>query len=103
MAAAPQPLAAPNAPLLRVAAAWGTTIVGVKLLEAGQDCMLGEKPGALAAMPDGLDAAALPLRAVGAGWELDAKGAVSGVLVVRGREENVAALSRSGAPIPVVP
>jgi hypothetical protein len=89
--------------VLRVAAAWGTTIVGVKLLEAGQDCMLGEKPGALAAMPDGLDAAALPLRAVGGGWELDAKGAVSGVLVVRGREENVAALSRSGAPIPVVP
>jgi hypothetical protein len=91
------------AQVLRVAAAWGTTIVGVKLLEAGQDCVLGDRPGSLAAMPDGVVAAPAPLRAVGGSWELDARGAVSGILVVRGREENVAALSRSGAPIPVLP
>jgi hypothetical protein len=89
--------------VLRVAAAWGTTIVGMKLLEAGQDCLLGEKPGSLAAMPDGVRASASPLRAAGSGWELDASGAVSGVLMVRGREEDVVSLSRSGAPIPVLP
>jgi hypothetical protein len=94
---------APAPQILRVAAAWGTTIVGIKLLQRGQDCVLGEKPGALAAMPDGLAAAATPLRAVGGGWELDARGAVSGVVYLRGREEDVAGLSRSGGPVPVVP
>ncbi len=86
-----------------MAAAWGTTIVGVQLLEHGQDCVLGETPGALAALPDRLEAPPMPLRAVGAGWELDARGAVSGVLLLRGREENVPGLARAGAPVPVVP
>jgi hypothetical protein len=102
-AAAAQPLAAVSAPLLRVAAAWGTTIVGVKLLDRGQDAILGEVPGALCPMPDGLEAPAAPLRAVGGGWELDARGAVSGVLVLRGREENLMALARGGAPVQVLP
>jgi hypothetical protein len=92
-----------RAQVLRVAAAWGTTIVGVKLLEPGQDCTLGETAGALAALPDGLEASPVPLRAVGGGWELDARGAVSGTLLLRGREEDVTGLSRSGAPVPVVP
>ncbi len=95
--------AAPTQQVLRVAATWGTTIVGMKLLEPGQDCMLGESAGALAALPDGLDAPPVPLRAVGGGWELDARGAVSGVLLLRGREEDVAGLSRAGGPVPVVP
>jgi hypothetical protein len=89
--------------VLRVAAAWGTTIVGVRILDPGQDCVLGDAPGALAAMPDGLAASPSPLRAVGSGWELDARGAVSGSLVLRGREEDVAALGRTGAGVPVLP
>ena len=93
---------APSLPLLRVAASWGTTIVGVQLLERGRDCVLGEQLGALAAMPDGLAASGTPLRAVANGWELDARGAVNGKLVLRGREEDVAGLARGGAPIPVV-
>ncbi len=96
-------LVPPAAQVLRVAATWGTTIVGMKLLDPGQDCVLGEVPGALAAMPDGLVASPAPLRAVGSGWELDARGALSGSLMLRGREENVAGLARSGAPVPVVP
>jgi len=92
-----------SAQVLRVAAVWGTTIVGAKLLATGEDCVLGEVPGALAAMPDGLAASPAPLRAVANGWELDARGAVNGVLTLRGREENVLGLARSGAPVPVVP
>jgi hypothetical protein len=89
--------------VLRVAATWGTTIVGVKMLEPGQDCVLGDKRGALAQQPDALQAPDTPLRAVGGGWELDARGAVSGVLRLRGRDEDVVGLGRAAAPIPVVP
>ncbi len=89
--------------VLRVAAAWGTTVVGVKMLEPGQDCVLGESVGALAALPDGSEASPLPLRALASGWELDARGAVSGVLMLRGREENVAGLAKQAAPVPVLP
>ncbi|HLK36411.1 MAG TPA: AgmX/PglI C-terminal domain-containing protein [Polyangiaceae bacterium] len=96
------PAAAP-ANVLRVAATWGTTIIGVQLLEPGQDCLLGEARGALAALPDGLSASGAPLRAVGNGWELDARGALSGVLILRGREENVAGLGQATGPVPVVP
>jgi hypothetical protein len=96
-------MAAPPSQVLRVAAAWGTTIVGMQLLDPGQDCVLGEVPGALAAMPDGLEASPAPLRAAGTGWELDARGAISGSLMLRGREENVAGLARAGAPVPVLP
>jgi hypothetical protein len=88
------------APVLRVAAAWGTTIVGFKLLESGEDCELSDAPGALAAMPDGLAAAAAPLRAIRGGWELDARGAVSGTVLLRGREESIATLP---VPISVIP
>jgi hypothetical protein len=96
-------MAAPPSQVLRVAAAWGTTIVGVQLLDPGQDCVLGEIPGALASMPDGLEASPAPLRAAGNGWELDARGAINGSLMLRGREENVAGLARAGAPVPVLP
>ncbi len=89
--------------MLRVAAAWGTTIVGVQLLDRGRDCVLGDAPGALSSMPDGLVASAMPLRAVGGGWELDPRGAVTGKLTLRGREENVAGLAVAGTPVPVLP
>jgi hypothetical protein len=95
--------ASSSSQVLRVAAAWGTTIVGVKLLDRGQDCVLGEVPGALAAMPDGLAASPAPLRACGSGWELDARGAINGRLMLRGREENLLGLARSGAAVPVLP
>jgi hypothetical protein len=98
-----QPLPAASTPVLRVAAAWGTTIVGVKLLQRGEDCVLGDAPGALAQMPDGLAAYPVPLRAVAGSWELDGRGAVSGTLVLRGREENLVALVKAGAPISVLP
>src|SRR5580692_694552 len=101
--AAAQPMGAIAAPVLRVAAAWGTTIVGVRMLPRGQDCALGETPGALAPMPDGLHAPPAPLRAVGGGWELDPRGAINGILMLRGREENIVVLARAGAPVPVLP
>ena len=93
-----------DAPVLRVAAAWGTTIVGVRLLPSGQDCVLGDAPGALAPMPDGLaappDAAARGRRAAGS----STRGAPSAAsLMLRGREENLVALARAGAPVPVLP
>ncbi|MDP8999318.1 MAG: hypothetical protein M3O46_04330, partial [Myxococcota bacterium] len=90
-------------PLLRVAASWGTTIIGVQLLDRGCDCVLGEVPGALAPLPDGVEASRMPLRAVGNGWELDARGAINGKLVLRGRDEGVTALAQAGGRVPVVP
>jgi hypothetical protein len=89
--------------MLRVAAAWGTTIVGVKLLDRGQDCVVGDGPNAVAVMPDGLAAPTTPLRSAGGGWELDARGAIAGVLMLRGREENLLQLAKTGAPVPVMP
>ena len=54
---------APAAPsnVLRVAASWGTTIVGMKLLQPGQDCVLGESPEALSALPEGSPASPSPV------------------------------------------
>jgi hypothetical protein len=103
--AAPLPAAAtgPSTATLRVAIAWGTTIVAVRMLSRGQDCVLGEHPNAITMLPDGLEAPACPLRAVGAGWELDPRGAVSGVLVLRGREEDLLSLARTGVPVPIMP
>jgi hypothetical protein len=89
--------------MLRVAAAWGTTIVGIQMLDRGHDCILGDSPGALARMPDGLGASGTPLRAVAGGWELDVRGALHGKLILRGREENVPGLAQTGASVPVVP
>ncbi|HEY1692044.1 MAG TPA: AgmX/PglI C-terminal domain-containing protein [Polyangiaceae bacterium] len=103
MVAAAPSLGAASAPILRVAAAWGTTIVGVRMLERGQSCSLGEQAGALAVMPDGLQAPETPLRAAGGGWELDARGAMAGVLMLRGREENLVQIARTGAPVAVLP
>ncbi|MGH7270899.1 MAG: AgmX/PglI C-terminal domain-containing protein [Polyangiaceae bacterium] len=95
--------AVPTAFVLRVAAVWGTTVVGVKLLDSGRDCVLADVPGALSSMPDALAASPVPLRAVGRGWELDASGAISGALMLRGREENVLGLAQTGSAVPVLP
>ncbi len=59
-----------------------------EVFDPGQDCVLGEVPGALAAMPDEAPGSEVALRAIGTGWELDARGAVSGSLMLRGRERD---------------
>jgi hypothetical protein len=71
-------------------------------LDSGQSLVVGDAEGAVIAKPDGTDLADSPIRAVGTGWELDAKGATGGELHLRGRVENPALLARSGAPIPIV-
>jgi hypothetical protein len=88
--------------VLRTAAVWGTTVLSVQNLGSGQSFKLGDDRGSVVAKPDGSLAADLPVRAVGAGWELDARGATGGELMLRGRRENPAELARSGAPIPIV-
>ncbi len=95
-APAPQPV------LLRAAAVWGTTVLTVRALASGQSFRLGESLDSVVAKPEGSMMADLPIRAVAQGWELDARGATSGEVVLRGRRENPAALAATGAPIPIV-
>src|SRR5450432_3764580 len=93
---------APLPIVLRTAAVWGTTVLAVRNLDSGQSLNIGETEGCVVAKPDGSLVADSPVRAVGAGWELDARGATGGELLLRGRRENPAELGRSGAPIPIV-
>ena len=84
-------MTAPNAlpiAVLRVAAAWGTTVLSVKNLLVGESYVLGETEGASMVMPDGLAASSVPVRAVATGWELDARGVSDGLLRLRGRDED---------------
>lgn len=90
-------------PALRVAAVWGTTVVALKTLRAGQSFGLGVEPGDLVPVPDGIDMSATPVRANASGWDLDARGAVAGALRIRGRDEDPSAFAKSGAPIAIVP
>jgi hypothetical protein len=92
----------PTPVVLRTAATWGTTVLGVRQLWAGQGLLLGDGASAVTAKPDNTLIADYPIRAVAAGWELDARGATGGEVVLRGRPENPAALAASGAPIPIV-
>lgn len=93
---------APLPIVLRTAAVWGTTVLAVQNLDSGQSLKIGDGEGAVVAKPDGSLVADFPVRAVGSGWELDARGATGGELQLRGRRENPADLGRSGAPIPIV-
>jgi hypothetical protein len=88
--------------VLRTAAVWGTTVLAVRNLSSGQSLKLSDGEDNLVAKPDGSQVADFPVRAVGTGWELDARGATGGELRLRGRAENPADLGRSGAPIPIV-
>ena len=88
--------------VLRTAAVWGTTVLAVQNLDRGESLRLGEGEGSVVAKPDGSAVADFPVRAVGTGWELDARGATGGEVLLRGRRENPAELGRSGAPIPIV-
>jgi hypothetical protein len=93
--------AAPNA--LRVAAVWGTTVVGLRTLQRGESFRLGDALDCALPIPDGLDISGSPLRAAASGWELDAKGAIGGLLTLRGRGEDPVAIARVGTSVPVMP
>ena len=97
---APQPHQLPV--VLRTAAVWGTTVLAVRNLGTGESLKLADGEGNFVAKPDGAQISDFPVRAVGTGWELDARGATGGELLLRGRRENPAELGRSGAPIPIV-
>jgi hypothetical protein len=88
--------------ILRTAAVWGTTVLAVRHLAAGESLQFGDIESALLPKPDGAPISDNPVRAAGAGWELDASGATSGVVYLRGRQENASDLARAGAPLPIV-
>lgn len=98
MSAAAQ--ASSTAPMLRVAAVWGTTVLHLQTLRSGESFEFGERT---IPMPDGLSLPDVPVRGSGAGWELDAKGSQGGLVRLRGRDEDPVALARSGAGVPIVP
>ncbi|MFO0664992.1 MAG: AgmX/PglI C-terminal domain-containing protein [Polyangiaceae bacterium] len=89
--------------LLRAAAVWGTTVIALRVLKRGRSFELGDHPEAVLPIPDGLAISPKPLRAVPGGWELDPRGAVAGIVLLRGRTEDAAALGNVGAPIPIMP
>lgn len=95
--------AAPPPQVLRVAAVWGTTVVVLKALARGESFVLGDGDNAALPVPDGLEMAPAPVRAVAGGWELDARGALGGLLTLRGRAEDPIAMGRAGAAVPVMP
>lgn len=86
--------------MLRVAAVWGTTVLHLRTLERGQSFQLGE---ANVSAPDGLELPEIPVRGSAAGWEIDPKGSLGGLIRLRGRDEDPVALSRSGAAVPIIP
>lgn len=95
---------APTAPTaLRVAAVWGTTVVALKTLSRGESFVLGDGVEAALPIPDGLDIAPIPVRASAGGWDLDARGAIGGLLTLRGRGEDPVAIARAGGSVPVMP
>jgi hypothetical protein len=89
--------------VLRVAAVWGTTVVGMRTLVRGESFDLGGPDGKNLPVPDGIEMSASPIRGGQSGWEIDARGALGGLLRLRGRDEDPVAVARSGAPIPIVP
>jgi hypothetical protein len=92
-----------DALVLRTAAVWGTFVLASRVLRNGESLAIGDGEEALYAKPDASDVADLPIRAVGTGWELDARGVTGGLLHLRGRREDPSELAKSGAPIPIVP
>jgi hypothetical protein len=81
-------------PVLHVAATWGTTIITLKHLARGES--LGELPA-----PEGLDLSET-IRATDDSWEVDPRGAITGKLRLRGRDETVEAIAKSALPFPVI-
>jgi outer membrane biosynthesis protein TonB len=91
-----------SALVLRTAALWGTFVLASRELHSGQSLEVGDGSTALIAKPDESPVSGLPIRAVGNGWELDARGATGGTLQLRGRTEDPCELGKSGAPVPIV-
>jgi hypothetical protein len=89
--------------ILRCAAVWGTTVLVLQTLRRGESFEFGDLPPAVLPIPDGLEMAAAPLRAVPGGWLLDARGAIGGLLTLRGRDEDPRAIAASGATVAVMP
>ena len=87
--------------MLRTAALWGTFVLASRELHRGQSLEVGDGSTALIAKPDESPVSGLPIRAVGNGWELDARGATGGTLHLRGRIEDPCELGKSGAPVPI--
>ncbi len=92
-----------GAPALRVAAVWGTTVLDVRTLIAGQSFVMGEGNDAVLPVPDGVAMSPAPVRAGGGGWELDAHGAQGGYLRLRGRDEDATHFARQGAAVALTP
>src|ERR1700744_3183366 len=90
--------------LLRVAAVWGTTVLAARTLDRGQSFVLGQGEPDGVAMPEGIDMPQIPIRAAhGGGWEIDARGTVSGMLRLRGRDEDPVAIGRTGSAVAIMP
>src|SRR5690242_10635326 len=64
--------------VLRTAAVWGTFVLASRDLHSGESLAMGEGQQALYPKPDESPVADLPIRAVGNGWELDARGVSGG-------------------------
>lgn len=90
-------------PVLRVAAVWGTTVVGLKQLTQGESFGLGDAPADVLPIPEGVSMSAAPVHAAASGWEIDARGAIAGALKLRGRDEDPVALANAGAPVAILP
>ncbi len=93
-----------DARCLRVAAVWGETVLGSAVLKPGEafdwKATIGISPPELETQGQ---IPAEPVRSMGGNWELDPRGAASGYLRMRGREEDVAAFARAGAPVALLP
>ena len=85
---------------LRVAAIWGETVLGSKVLSPGEPFHWHSALG-IAPPENGIPEEVV--RAVGGAWEIDPRGALEGFLRLRGREEDVHTIARTGAPIALMP
>ncbi|HVH43708.1 MAG TPA: AgmX/PglI C-terminal domain-containing protein [Labilithrix sp.] len=101
MAKPPAPLQPPNA--LRVAVVWGTTVVALRTLSRGESFHVGESLDSNLPIPEGVEMSTTPVRAAAGGWELDARGCLGGLLTLRGRAEDPAAIARTNAAVPIMP
>jgi hypothetical protein len=77
--------------------------MALRTLNIGESFELSDGEDAVLPRPDGLDMSQTPIRAAQGAWEVDARGAIAGVLKLRGRDEDVASFARAGAPCPIVP
>lgn len=82
------PLPPPGTTTLRVAVAWGTTVLATRELLPGQSACFGDGPDGLIPLPDGLNVAPVPVRAVDAGWQVDPRGVTDGIILLGGREQD---------------